>query len=57
MRLKKQLFIKYVYRQDIFRNKIPISTILLLKIDTQYCWEADGNSGKLRNLFLLGPPN
>ena len=50
MRLKKQLFMKYVYGQDISMNKSPNSIIFLLKT-AAHCWEADGNGAKLR------PPN
>ena len=33
-------------------NKRPISIFFWLKTGT-LCWEADVNSGKLRNLFLI----
>ena len=46
MRLKKQLFIKYVHEKDISINKIPISIIFLIKIGASY-WEADGKGAKL----------
>ena len=52
MRNKKQLFMKYVYGQDISMNKSPILLIFLLKTGA-HCWEADGNGAKLRNLFLI----
>ena len=52
MCLKKKLFKKYVYRQDISMNKSPISIIVLLKIGW-LCWEADVNGVKLRNLILI----
>ena len=52
MRLKKQLFKKYVYEQKISMNKRQISLILSLKTCAFY-WEAESNGTKLRNLFLI----
>ena len=52
MHHKKLLFIKYVQGQDISMNKSSISKILSLKTGA-YCWEADVNNAKLRNLFLI----
>ena len=52
MHHKKELFIIYVYGQDILMNKSTISIILLAKTYTHY-WEADINSAKLQNIFLI----
>ena len=52
MCLKKQLFIHVPYDLNISMNKRPISIIFLLKTGA-LCWEADGKSAKLRNIFLI----
>ena len=52
IRLKKLLFIKYVNGQDILMNKRQHLIILSHKTGT-LCWEADSNSAKWRNLFLI----
>ena len=55
MRLKKQIFKRYVNGLKISMNKRPISIIFLLQTDA-LCWEAVGNGTKLRNLFLIFKP-
>ena len=56
IRLKKLLFIKYNYGQDILMIRRPNSNIFSHKMDA-LCWEADSNSAKLRNLsWFLRPP-
>ena len=50
---QKAVLYIYVYGQeDISMNKRPNSLIFLHKTGA-LCWEADGNSEKLRNLFLI----
>ena len=52
IRHKKLLFLIYVYGQEISMHKSPILNIPSLKAG-HHCWEADVNSAKLRNLFLI----